>query len=375
MQNTLNMISEKTLYQIALTKIKGVGISLARALMQTVGDEEAIFKESRKLLEKIPRISPQLVDEIRSPRVIEEANNELQFIEKNKIKPLFFTDSNYPQRLTNCIDAPILLYDKGNTDFNRDKVISIVGTRNATRYGRDFCENLIKSIADDHPDMLIVSGLAYGIDICAHRAAVSNNLSTVAVLAHGLDRIYPHVHRSTAIDMLNNGALLTEFPSETNPDRFNFVKRNRIVAGMSDAVVVIESAAKGGSLITADIANSYFREVFAVPGRVFDKESEGCNKLISNNKAILLQDPESLYNQMGWTKDNKSNKPIQRELFVSLTEDEERIFKVLNNGESKQVNMISLELDVPVADLFFTLLELEMKGLVKALPGGMYKLV
>lgn len=375
MQNTLNMISEKTLYQIALTKIKGVGISLARALMQTVGDEEAIFKESRKLLEKIPRISPQLVDEIRSPRVIEEANNELQFIEKNKIKPLFFTDSNYPQRLTNCIDAPILLYDKGNTDFNRDKVISIVGTRNATRYGRDFCENLIKSIADDHPDMLIVSGLAYGIDICAHRAAVNNNLSTVAVLAHGLDRIYPHVHRSTAIDMLNNGALLTEFPSETNPDRFNFVKRNRIVAGMSDAVVVIESAAKGGSLITADIANSYFREVFAVPGRVFDKESEGCNKLISNNKAILLQDPESLYNQMGWTKDNKSNKPIQRELFVSLTEDEERIFKVLNNGESKQVNMISLELDVPVADLFFTLLELEMKGLVKALPGGMYKLV
>lgn len=369
------MISEKTLYQIALTKIKGVGISLARALMQTVGDEEAIFKESRKLLEKIPRISPQLVDEIRSPRVIEEANNELQFIEKNKIKPLFFTDSNYPQRLTNCIDAPILLYDKGNTDFNRDKVISIVGTRNATRYGRDFCENLIKSIADDHPDMLIVSGLAYGIDICAHRAAVNNNLSTVAVLAHGLDRIYPHVHRSTAIDMLNNGALLTEFPSETNPDRFNFVKRNRIVAGMSDAVVVIESAAKGGSLITADIANSYFREVFAVPGRVFDKESEGCNKLISNNKAILLQDPESLYNQMGWTKDNKSNKPIQRELFVSLTKDEERIFKVLNNGESKQVNMISLELDVPVADLFFTLLELEMKGLVKALPGGMYKLV
>lgn len=375
MQNTLNMISEKTLYQIALTKIKGVGISLARALMQTVGDEEAIFKESRKLLEKIPRISPQLVDEIRSPRVIEEANNELQFIEKNKIKPLFFTDSNYPQRLTNCIDAPILLYDKGNADFNRDKVISIVGTRNATRYGRDFCENLIKSIADDHPDMLIVSGLAYGIDICAHRAAVSNNLSTVAVLAHGLDRIYPHVHRSTAIDMLNNGALLTEFPSETNPDRFNFVKRNRIVAGMSDAVVVIESAAKGGSLITADIANSYFREVFAVPGRVFDKESEGCNKLISNNKAILLQDPEGLYNQMGWTKDNKSNKPIQRELFVSLTEDEERIFKVLNNGESKQVNMISLELNVPVADLFFTLLELEMKGIVKALPGGMYRLV
>lgn len=369
------MISDKTLYQIALTKIKGVGISLARALMQTVGDEEAIFKESRKSLEKIPRISPQLVNEIRSSSVMLEAEEELSFINKSNIKPYFFTDSYYPQRLTQCIDAPILLYDKGNTDYNSEKVISIVGTRNATSHGRDFCESLIADIAKSFPDILIVSGLAYGIDICAHRAALSNNLSTVAVLAHGLDRIYPHVHRKTAVEMLEKGALLTEFPSKTNPDKFNFVRRNRIVAGMADAVIVVESGSRGGSLITADIANSYFREVFAVPGRVTDRESEGCNRLIATNKAILLSDTKALYEQMGWSLTDKSTKPIQRELFLDLTEDEEQIFSALQSGEPKQVNEIAIELDTPVTDLFFTLLELEMKNIVKALPGGMYKLM
>lgn len=369
------MISEKTLYQIAITKIKGVGISLARTLMQIVGDEEAIFKESKKNLGKIPRISPQLVNEIRSIKVMTEAEEELTFIDKNNITPHFFTENSYPQRLTQCIDAPILLYDKGNTDFNRQKVISIVGTRNATSHGKDFCESFISDIAKDFPDILIVSGLAYGIDICAHRAALINNLSTVAVLAHGLDRIYPHLHRKTAIDMLNQGALLTEFPSKTNPDRFNFVRRNRIVAGMADAVIVVESGNKGGSLITADIANSYFREVFAVPGRVTDPESEGCNKLIATNKAILLTDTKALYEQMGWDTQSKQAKPVQRELFLDLTNEEEQIFNVLNNGEPKQVNEIAIELDTPITELFFTLLELEMKNIVKALPGGMYKLM
>lgn len=369
------MISDKTQYQIALTKIKGVGISLARALMQTVGDEEAIFKENRKTLEKIPRISTQLVNEIRSSKVMLEAEEELSFIAKNNITPHFFTDDSYPQRLTQCIDAPILLYDKGNTDFNRKKVISIVGTRNATRHGINFCDKFIADLAESFPDILIVSGLAYGIDICAHRAALTNNLSTVAVLAHGLDRIYPHVHRKTAIDMLNQGALLTEFPSKTNPDKFNFVRRNRIVAGMADAVIVVESGNKGGSLITADISNSYFREVFAVPGRVTDKESEGCNRLIATNKAILLTDTKALFEQMGWDTTNKQPKAVQRELFLDLTEEEELIFNVLNSGEPKQVNEIAIALDTPVTELFFTLLELEMKNIVKALPGGMYKLM
>ncbi len=369
------MISDKTLYQIALTKIKGVGISLARSLMQAVGDEEAIFRENRKSLEKIPRISSQLVDEIRNPSVLEVAEEEVKFIDKNSIRPLFFTDNDYPVRLSNCIDAPILLYDKGNTDFNRDKVISIVGTRNATRYGRDFCDKLIADIKNYYPDTLIVSGLAYGIDICAHRAAINNDMSTVAVLAHGLDRIYPYVHRKTAIEMLDKGALLTEFPSNTNPDRFNFVRRNRIVAGMADAVIVVESGKKGGSLITADIANSYFREVFAVPGRTTDIESEGCNMLIANNKAVLLQDSQGLFNQMGWYTTDNPKKLVQKELFINLSVEEEQVYNALSNCESKHVNILSLELDTPVSELFFTLLELEMKNIISALPGGMYKLL
>ena len=366
--------SEKSLYQIALTQIKGVGIALARALMQAVGDEEAIFKETRRNLQKIPRISPQIVDSLRSVEPLKRAEEEVEFVMKNNLRMLFFTGDEYPQRLTHCIDAPILLYAKGDANFNRDKVISIVGTRNATRHGQQFCEKLISNISQRHPDIQIVSGLAYGIDVCAHRAALQNDLSTVAVLAHGLDRIYPYTHRKTAVEMIEDGALLTEFPSGTNPDKHNFVKRNRIVAGMSDAVIVVESGVKGGSLITAEIANSYFREVFAVPGRTVDTQSIGCNNLIAGNKAILLQDVEGLLNQMGWNSSKKSAKPVQRELFLNLSEEEEKVFNALNSGEAKQVNMLAIELDTPVSELFFTLLELEMKNILLALPGGMYKL-
>lgn len=365
---------DNLLYQIALTKIKGVGVALAKTLMQTIGDERAIFKESRSSLRKIPRISPQIVDAINSASLMQSAEDELDFVVKNNLRALFFMDEDYPQRLTHCVDAPVLLYAKGDTDFNRTKVVSIVGTRNASRYGLQVCEKLIEDLAESHPDIQIASGLAYGVDICAHRAALQNNMSTVAVLAHGLDRIYPFVHRQTAIDMIENGALLTEFPSGTNPDRHNFVRRNRVVAGMADAVIVVESGIKGGSLITAEIANSYFREVFAVPGRVTDTYAIGANKLIADNKAILLQDANSLLKHMGWEEEKSLSKPIQKELFVNLSEDEERVFTALNSGETKQVNMLSIELDIPVSELFFTLLELEMKDIVLALPGGMYKL-
>lgn len=365
---------DKLLYQIALTQIKGVGITLARALMQAIGDEESIFKENRKNLLKIPRISKQILNSIRSTEVMLRAEEELEFILKNNLRTFFFTDEHFPKRLTHCIDAPILLYSKGDADFNKKRTISIVGTRNSTRQGRQFCDKLISELAAKNPDLQIVSGLAYGIDISAHRAALQSGLSTVAVLAHGLDRIYPHSHRKTAIDMLENGALLTEFPSKTNPDRHNFVRRNRIVAGMADAVIVVESAERGGSLITAEIANSYFREVFAVPGRTTDQHSVGCNKLISDNKAVLLQDAEGLLMHMGWQESKKASKPVQRELFLDLTEDEEKIFNALSLGEAKQVNQLGIELNVPVSELFFTLLELEMKNIVVALPGGMYKL-
>lgn len=365
----------KSIYQIALTQIKGVGIALARNLMDVMGDEEEVFKGSISKLETIPRISRRLISEIRNSEVLRKAEKELEFVAKNKLNIHFFTDENYPQRLTNCIDAPILMYSKGKVEFNREKVINIVGTRNATRYGKDFCSEFVKNISVKFPDVQIISGLAYGIDICAHRAALKNGLSTVAVLGHGLDRIYPHIHRQTAIELTENGALLTEFPSNTNPDGHNFVRRNRIVAGMSDATVVLESGHKGGSLITADIANSYFREVFALPGRIHDKMSCGCNQLIYGNKAQLLQSTESFISHMGWEKEEVRKLPKQTELFHDLSSSEENVYNLLNKEGVEHINNLAIELNVPLSELLMTLLELEMKNIIVALPGGMYKMI
>ena len=366
---------DKSLYRIALTQIKGVGVMHARNLMEVVGDEEAIFKEDARTLESIPRITRRLIQEIRDPEVLRLAEKELEFVMKNNLRLLFYTDEDYPQRLTSCVDAPILLYARGRVDFNREKVIAIVGTRNETRYGQEFCRTFVRDLAAQLPGIQIVSGLAYGIDVHAHRAALQNGLSTVGVLGHGLDRIYPSMHRQTAIDMLQQGALLTEFPSGTNPDRHNFVRRNRIVAGMSDAVIVVESGEKGGSLTTVDIANSYFREVFALPGRIHDKMSSGCNRLISDNKALLLQDVDDLLKHMGWMEDRKKEAPKQRDLFVELSESEEKVYQVLLHSGAMQVNTLAIALNLPVTELFMTLLELEMKNVVASLPGGMFKTV
>ena len=369
-------MSNKSLYQIALTCIKGVGVTHARNLMEIMGDEESIFKGDVAQLSSIPGISRRLITEIRSPEVIRNAEKELNFIKKNKIDFHFFTDNTYPYRLSNCIDAPIVLYSKGKVDFNCERVISIVGTRNSTKYGQDFCNEFIKEISIKIPTLQIVSGLAYGVDICAHRAAIKNNMSTVAVLAHGLDRIYPHLHRQTAIEMMENGALLTEFKSNTNPDKHNFVRRNRIVAGMSDAVIVVESPLKGGSLITADIANSYYRDVFAIPGRIKDKMSSGCNKLISDNKAVLLENTNHFISSMGWEDDTTEvKKPKQKELFPVLNDEEEKIVNALQQNNTMHVNALSIELNISVTELFMTLLELEMKNIIEALPGGIYQLI
>ena len=369
------MRTNKDLYRIALTQIKGVGVMHARTLMQVIGDEEAIFKGDVRKLEAIPRISRRLINEIRDPEVLKKAEKELAFVENNKLRLFFFTDDDYPQRLTQCIDAPLLLYARGNADFNHQKTISVVGTRNSTRYGEDFCKKFIEELSRRIPDVQVISGLAYGIDICAHRAALKHHLSTVAVLAHGLDRIYPQIHRQTAVEMLQQGALLTEFSSGTNPDKHNFVKRNRIVAGMADAVVVIESAEKGGSLTTADIANSYYREVFAIPGRIRDKMSTGCNRLISDNKAILFQSINGFISHMGWEPDKKQSIPIQQDLFPELSEEESILFEKLNEKGAMHVNTLAIELNIPVSELFMTLLELEVRNIVTSLPGGMYQLV
>ena len=367
-------ITDKTLYQIALTQITGIGVALTRNLMQIVGDEEQIFKESAKNLEKIQGISFRLINEIKSKEVLRKAEEELAFVSKNNLQLLFFTSPEYPERLTHCVDAPILLYVKGDSNLNYKKVVSIVGTRNATPQGYEVCKQFVRDLSAKFSNIIVVSGLAYGIDICAHRAALENGVPTAAVLAHGLDRIYPAMHRKTAIDMLDAGALVTEFPSGTQPERFNFVRRNRIVAGLADALVVIESSSKGGSLITAEIANSYYREVFAVPGRVTDAASVGCNNLIATDRAILMQDIKGFIDHMGWD-DSVKPQPRQKELFLQLTETEERVFDALNKVESIHVNMLAIELDVPVSELFFTLLELEMKNVVKTLPGGVYKLL
>ncbi len=364
----------KLLYQIALTKINGVGDIIAHNLLDILGDEEAVFKSSKKELAAIRGISTKLISEILNADVLIKAEKELEFIEKNKLKTFFIKDADYPQRMKECTDAPILLYFKGNLPLNQTKIIGIVGTRKSTHYGNTFCDNFISELSSHFPDLLIVSGLAYGIDIQAHNSALKARLNTIGVLAHGLDRIYPAVHRKTAIEMIDNGGLLTEFSSGTEPDKFNFVRRNRIIAGMSDAIIVVESDVKGGSLITADIANSYNRDVFAVPGRTTDQLSKGCNKLIAENKAVILNSASDFLAHMNWKNTNKSEKPQkQQSLFLDLTEDEQKIFDILSKNDSLHVNLLSMETDIPVSQLFFHLFELEMKGIVTPLPGGQYK--
>lgn len=365
----------KLLYKIALTQIEGVGNTLARCLLDTVGDVEAIFTSNKKSLMAIRGISSILADAVLNPKVLEKAEKELLFVEKNHIQPFFYQDTNYIKRLNECVDAPILVYYKGNADLNASKVISIVGTRKSTSYGNDFCNNFLEELASIYPDILVVSGLAYGIDIHAHKAALKYQLPTVGVLAHGLDRIYPASHRRVAVEMLDNGGLLTEFASETEPDKFNFVRRNRIVAGMTDATIVVQSDTKGGSLITADLANSYNRDVFALPGRVTDKESSGCNKLIEDNKAILLQSAESFIKQMQWDVNKKLNIPKQQQLFLDLSPNEQAVYDLLAASESLHINSIANQVSIHVSELLSLLLTMEMKGIVKTVPGGSYQLV
>lgn len=366
---------QRLIYRIALTKIPGVGDIIARSLLKELGDEELIFTESKKAL-LAAGVSARIADEIKRPELLIEAEKEAEFIDQNDIRTFFLTDAEYPSRLTDCVDAPILIYYKGNADVNASKIISIVGTRKATSYAIDFCESFLAQLADIFPDLIVVSGLAYGIDVYAHRTALKYGLKTIGIMAHGMDRIYPSAHERTAIQMLEQGGLLTEFPSGTNPDKHNFVRRNRIVAGMTDAVIVLESAEKGGSLITAQIASSYYKDVFALPGRVIDLQSAGCNNLIADNKAALLASTESFIRQMGWgdfRDKSTSRMPVQRELLLDLTDEERAIYNALAE-EDMQVNILAIRVNIPVSKLFFTLLDMEMKRIIKSLPGGIYRL-
>ena len=344
------------LYKIALSVIPGIGGILARNVVAYVGSVEGVFSESLKSLQKIPGIG-----EINAHRI------------KNKIDVLFYTDKNFPRRLKTCVDAPIIIYTKGNLDLNKQRVISIVGTRNATNYGKQICDELIQKISERNYNVVIVSGLAYGIDIYAHKSALKYNVSTVGVVGHGLDKMYPSLHTETAKKMLEEGGLTTDFPSGTKIDPSNFIRRNRIIAGLADATIVVESAAKGGALITAEIASSYNRDVFAFPGRAGDAYSKGCNQLIRNSGANLIEGIDDLEFFMGWEKTSKS-KVVQSSLFIDLTPDEEKIVNLLRENGELFIDQISSELTLPVSRISSMLLTLEFKNALVAMPGKMYKL-
>ncbi|MBL0357240.1 MAG: DNA-protecting protein DprA [Chitinophagaceae bacterium] len=360
------------LYQIALTLVPNIGDVHAKALINIYGNAQSVFKAKRKDLENVEGIGTIRANSIKAFDNFQSSEDEIAFIEKYKIAPLFITDKNYPQRLVNCYDSPVLLYYRGNTDLNTSKIISVVGTRNNSDYGKTVCEKLIEELAAEN--ILVISGLAFGIDTIAHKAALKNNLPTVGVLAHGLDRIYPSQNKSLAKQMAAHGGLLTEFISNTNPDKQNFPKRNRIVAGMCDAVIVIETGKKGGSLITAELGNNYNKDVFAIPGRIGDSKSEGCNYLIKNNKAALINGAADLLEMMGWT----STKPIvkkQRELFIELSLDEKTVIEILQQQEAVHIDELYFKSSLSSSAVAAALLMLEMQGIVASMPGKIYKMI
>jgi DNA processing protein len=363
---------EKLLAVLRLQKCKAVGDILAKKLIVNVGDVAQIFKEKAAVLSKINGIGNHVLKHLFDKRNIELAEQEYSYIKKKNISYSYFLDDDYPQNLQHCVDSPVLLFKEGNLDFSNHRIISIVGTRNMTSYGRQFCDQLIEDISEYNP--IIVSGFAYGVDICAHKAALKNKLQTIAVLAHGFQHTYPKVHKKYTHSVIENGGFLTEFWHEETPLREHFLRRNRIVAGISKATIIIESAAKGGSLVTADIANSYDRDVFAVPGRNSDIYSRGCNDLIKNNSAHLLNSASDIVKMLNWDLQEKP-KSIQKQLFIELNENEQKIYDFLHIKGPQLLDVISLECNIPIFRLSSILLQMELKGVTKPLPGKLFELV
>lgn len=373
------MTDQETLYMMALAQVPSVSQTNLHLLIDELGTATAIYENRKSLKELLPAASQKTLDALASiDNHLKRAEEELQFCKEGKIQCLGINDNNYPQRLKDCNDAPILLYYRGSANLNTQHIVSMVGTRQITAYGKDLCRTFVRDLKRLCPDTLVVSGLAYGVDIHCHKAALEEGLDTVGVLAHGMDQIYPRMHRDTAKQMLTQGGLLTEYLSATSIDKRNFVQRNRIVAGLADAIIVVESATKGGSLITADIALSYNRQVWAYPGRITDTYSAGCNKLITSNKASLLLDAEDFCLSMGWTDDirrrQKLSDGIQQELFSNFSAEERRIVEALAKADSKQINVLSVETNIPIGQLSSLLFTLEMKGAVQMLVGGKYKI-
>ncbi len=364
-------MANEVLYQLALTQINGIGAVQAKQLTDYFGAASAIFKAKKNELSAVEGIGDFRAKAIKEFTDFASVEEEIKFCDKHHINILFLTDKNYPQRLLHCYDAPTVLYYRGNADLNTSKIVSIIGTRTNTDYGKQITDQLIEGLQQQNA--LIVSGLAFGVDALAHKAAVQKGLSTVGVLAHGLDTIYPSQHKSLAKEMLLNGGLLTEFMQHSKPDKHNFPKRNRIVAGMSDCTIVIETAAKGGSMITAELAYNYNRDLFAVPGKITDAKSSGCLKLIQQNKAILLTDAAQLMEVMGWQQ-KKTTIKKQRELFIDLSADERLIVDILKEKDTVAIDEIYLRSGLSSSSVAAAILSLELQNVLIGLPGKMYRL-
>ena len=362
-------------YQLALTFVPHIGCVQAKILIQHFETAENIFKAKKSELEKIEGIGPIRAMSIKKFNGFSKTEKESAFIEKYKIHPLFFTDKKYPQRLLNCYDSTTMLFYKGNADLNNSKIVSIIGTRRNSDYGKQMTEELIRDLAIFN--VLVVSGLAFGIDAIAHKAALKNDLSTVGILAHGLDKLYPSEHAGIAREMIQQGGLLTEFRSDTKPDKHNFPVRNRIVAGMADATIVVETGIKGGSMITAELANGYNKDVFAFPGKTTDQKSIGCNHLIKTNKAALLTDAQQLSEWLGWTIRPRSTftpRFLQKELFIDLTESEMKIVNMLREKQTMHIDELNIQSDIHTSAVAAAILNLELQGIISLLPGKMYML-
>ena len=373
------MNEQQLLYNIALTRIGHFSLASALHLYRTLGSGEEIFLHRNEAQDILPDCSPRLIDNLKDwSEPLKRAEVELEFCRNNNIRVLCLGDDNYPKRLEDCADAPLVMYYKGNANLNQSRVINIIGTRHCTTYGADFIRRFIHDLKALCPEVLVVSGLAYGVDINAHQQALAVGYETVGVVAHGLDYLYPAAHKDVAREMVNHGGLLTEFMTCTNADKGNFVRRNRIVAGMSDACILIESAAHGGGMITAGIAFDYGREVFALPGRVGDHFSEGCNNAIRENKAMLLTSVEDFVKAMGWEDDalriEAQKKGIERQLFPDLSPEQQRIVDVLTKSNDLQLNQLSVKTGIPIGDITSILFQMEMMGVVKPMAGGNYHL-
>lgn len=373
-------ITQETLYAVALTRINHFNLTTSLELYRKLGSATAVMEHRHDIKAVLPDATPRLEEALKDvSEAMRRAEQEMKFDEDHNIQPLVIGDDNYPERLRRCDDAPLVLYYRGTANLNHRHIISIVGTRHCTIYGQDIIRRFTADMKSLCHDTIIISGLAYGVDINAHRQALTNGMETVGVLAHGLDYLYPTAHRETATEMLRQGGLATEFMTGTNADKMNFVRRNRIVAGLADATIVVESASKGDSLITANLASDYNRDVFAFPGNVGAPYSMGTNNLIRDNKATLITSAEDFVNLMGWANDNQLLKAkkngIERQLFPELNDNEKKIASLLANNNNMQISVISMRSGLTIPTISAALLNMEMQGIVRQMAGGIYHLI